>query len=138
MENIFVNPRKTKKERCIEFLKMLPAPLFPREVEVTKIREAVPCDRATVYRARDELKLRHILLLQEAGVEVPKMKNVKSVTLRAVNQELLSHMRFMMGIMVGLEEKLSEYTKVYYDTYESDRLGVIKKYCGLDIKEDNR
>jgi len=134
MVEMLSNPRVTKVERCIEFLKMLPVPLFPLEVEVHKIVEAVPCHRATVYRARDELKLRYILLHQEAGVALKDPKNVKNVTLRSVNLELLSHVFYLYNI---LEKILETGDLPYFDNYDKTRLGLIEGFRGkVDAEPD--
>ena len=130
MTEMLTNPRKTKQEEVIELLKILPTPLFPRELEVLKICEKVKCHRATVYKARNELKTRHILLHQEAGVGLVEPKNVRNVTLRSVNHELMSHFVWFWKIMF---EKMLPGIKM--DTYELERYKLIERLLGVEKGE---
>lgn len=132
---------KTPREACIFLLKREDSPLDPPPKARQKIEVDVGCSRWTVKRAIDDLIMSHVLLhgAEDLPLEARKKlvlrKEPTKQVLRMSIDILKSHIQFMFKIKESLERTLSPYEKVYYDAYETDRLRVIRQYCGLDIKE---
>jgi len=122
--------RDGKKERCIKFLEMLPIPLFPTEVEISKIAYNVKCHRMTVFRARNELKKRYRLLMDVANISDEKYDMVKNLTLRSLlitQGTLLKNLYDIMTLKIMQGKTL--------DAIDKDRLSLIERYIGIDNKK---
>lgn len=143
MSDIFNKPNKTKIGRAMELLKMLPNPLYPQENEVVnevqKICEAVPCHRGTVYDARNELKLRHLLLQTSMNVGLSKFEKLKAVTMRSVSNEWKSHTIFLYEYLQELfqnEDIMEIVIEMNILPDNQDRLRVIEGYIGVKQEEE--
>ena len=134
--DMFKNPR----EACI-FLLQREKSLYTLRPEVRqKIMVDVGCSRPTLQRAIKDLKVKQFMIHTELSLTQKDLKKVfkgRNYILRETIDELRSHLRFMFGIKDNLEDLLLEFVnKVKYNQYETDRLALIRKYAGLDLKED--
>jgi DNA-binding Lrp family transcriptional regulator len=136
------NPRKTKKERVIEALKLLPHPMFPEEKEandeILKVSKAVGCHRSTVYDGVKELRLQHLIRHYSTNIESPKFEKLKNVTLRSVNRELLDQLLFLYELFERLLKGIvGEGQPQLPSLSERNRLKVIEGLLGLGGDDKN-